>query len=114
MTPLEISTAAMSANSGSLIIVCAVASAVILLVSFFRERLKAFNEKHRIITYSDSQVRPVYWNGGKDGVDVDGIPFYGSFEFDDSDERNANVVSIPGRKEVKEVKNDGNSRNHAA
>ena len=56
----------------------------------------------------------MYWNGGKDGVDVDGIPFYGSFEFDDSDERNANVVSIPGRKDVKEVKNDGNSRNHAA
>lgn len=41
MTPLEISTAAMSANSGSLIIVCAVASAVILIVSFLHERLKA-------------------------------------------------------------------------
>ena len=41
----------MSANSGSLIIVCAVASAVILIVSFLHERLKAFNAKHSIITY---------------------------------------------------------------
>ena len=85
MTPLEISTAAMSANSGSLIIVCAVASAVILIVSFLHERLKAFNAKHSIITYSDTLVRPVSWNGGRDGVDADGVPFYGSFEEEDSD-----------------------------
>ena len=35
MTLLEISTAAMSAYSGSLVIVCAIASAVILTFSFF-------------------------------------------------------------------------------
>ena len=73
MTPLEISTAAMSANSGSLIIICAVASAVILIVSFLHERLKAFNAKHSIITYSDTLVRPVSWNGGRDGVDAEGV-----------------------------------------
>ena len=85
MSPLEISTAAMSANSGSLIIVCAVASAVILIVSFLHERLKAFNAKHSIITYSDNLVRPVSWNGGKDGIDIDGIPYYGSYENEDED-----------------------------
>ena len=39
MTLLEISTAAMSAYSGSLVIVCAIASAVILTFSFFHEKL---------------------------------------------------------------------------
>ena len=114
MTPLEISTAAMSANSGSLIIVCAVASAVILLVSFFRERLKAFNSKHHIVTYSDALVRPVTWNGGKDGVDVDGIPFYGSYEDEDLEPAAENVMPLSGKKDAKVVKEYGNSGKHAA
>ena len=103
MTPLEISTAAMSANSGSLIIVCAVASAVILIVSFLHERLKAFNAKHSIITYSDTLVRPVSWNGGRDGVDADGVPFYGSFEDEDSDAKVDNAVSIHDVVETQEL-----------
>lgn len=114
MTPLEISTAAMSANSGSLIIVCAVASAVILLVSFFRERLKAFNSKHNIVTYSDALVRPVTWNGGRDGVDVDGIPFYGSYEDEDLEPAAENVMPLSGKKDAKVVKEYGNSGKHAA
>ena len=117
MTPLEISTAAMSANSGSLIIVCAVASAVILVISFFRERLKAFNAKHKVITYSDTIVRPVSWNGGKDGIDIDGIPYYGSYEDEDHDILVGNVMSIPTAiqaKEAKEVKEYGDSGSHAA
>lgn len=112
MTPLEISTAAMSANSGSLIIVCAVASAVILIVSFLHERLKAFNAKHSIITYSDTLVSPVSWNGGRDGVDADGVPFYGSFEEEDSDAKADNVVSI--HDVVKKENEYGNSGTHAA
>ena len=87
MSPLEISTAAMSANSGSLIIVCAVASAVILVISFFRERLKA------------------------------GIPYYGSYEDEDHDILVGNVMSIPTAiqaKEAKEVKEYGDSGSHAA
>lgn len=120
MSPLEISTAAMSANSGSLIIVCAVASAVILVISFFRERLKAFNARHKVITYSDTIVRPVSWNGGKDGIDIDGIPYYGSYENEDEDTPVDNVMSIPTAiktkeaKEVKEVKEYGDSGSHAA
>ncbi len=112
MTPLEISTAAMSANSGSLIIICAVASAVILTVSFLRERIKAFNARHSIITWSDSLVRPVSWNGGLDGVDADGIPFYGSFEDEDSDAKADNVVSI--HDVVRKDKEYGVSGTHAA
>lgn len=104
----------MSANSGSLIIVCAVASAVILLVSFFRERLKAFNSKHHIVTYSDALVRPVSWNGGKDGVDVDGIPYYGSYDDDDQISAADNVMPLTGKKEEKGVKEYGNSGKHAA
>lgn len=80
MTPLEICTAAMSANSGSLIIVCAILSAVILLASFLHERLRPLNIKHRIITYSDNLINPMSWNGGRNGVDADGIPFYGESE----------------------------------
>ena len=117
MSPLEISTAAMSANSGSLIIVCAVASAVILVISFFRERLKAFNAKHKVITYSDTIVRPVSWNGGRDGIDIDGIPYYGSYEDEDHDILVGNVMSIPTAiqtKEAKKVKEYGNSGTHAA
>ena len=117
MTPLEISTAAMSANSGSLIIVCAVASAVILVISFFRERLKAFNARHKVITYSDTIVRPVSWNGGRDGIDIDGIPYYGSYENEDEDTPVDNVMSIPTAiktKEAKEVKEYGDSGSHAA
>ena len=117
MSPLEISTAAMSANSGSLIIVCAVASAVILVISFFRERLKAFNAKHKVITYSDTIVRPVSWNGGRDGIDIDGIPYYGSYEDEDHDILVGNVMSIPTAiqtKEAKEVKEYGDSGSHAA
>jgi len=117
MSPLEISTAAMSANSGSLIIVCAVASAVILVISFFRERLKAFNARHEVITYSDTIVRPVSWNGGKDGIDIDGIPYYGSYENEDEDTPVDNVMSIPTAikaKEAKEVKEYGDSGSHAA
>ena len=112
MTPLEISTAAMSANSGSLIIVCAVASAVILVISFFRERLKAFNARHKVITYSGTIVRPVSWNGGKDG-----IPYYGSYENEDEDTPVDNVMSIPTAiktKEAKEVKEYGDLGSHAA
>ncbi|HBN02199.1 MAG TPA: hypothetical protein DD383_06295 [Rikenellaceae bacterium] len=112
MTPLEISTAAMSANSGSLIIVCAVVSAIILVVSFLHERLRAFNAKHSIITYSDTLVRPVSWNDGKDGVDADGIPFYGSFEEEDSDAKADNVVSL--HNVVKKDKEYGNRGTHAA
>ena len=104
----------MSANSGSLIIVCAVASAVILLVSFFRERLKAFNSKHNIVTYSDALVRPVTWNGGRDGVDVDGIPFYGSYEDEDLEPAAENVMPLSGKKDAKVVKEYGNSGKHAA
>lgn len=116
----------MSANSGSLIIVCAVASAVILVISFFRERLKAFNARHKVITYSDTIVRPVSWNGGKDGIDIDGIPYYGSYENEDEDTPVDNVMSIPTAikakeakevkemKEVKEVKEYGDSGSHAA
>lgn len=112
----------MSANSGSLIIVCAVASAVILVISFFRERLKAFNAKHKVITYSDTIVRPVSWNGGKDGIDIDGIPYYGSYEDEDHDHDIlvGNVMSIPTAiqakeaKEAKEVKEYGDSGSHAA
>lgn len=51
----------------------------------FRERLKAFNAKHKVITYSDTIVRPVSWDGGKDGIDIDGIPYYGSYEDEDED-----------------------------
>ena len=102
----------MSANSGSLIIVCAVASAVILVISFFRERLKAFNARHKVITYSDTIVRPVSWNGGRDGVDADGVPFYGSFEEEDSDAKADNVVSI--HDVVKKENEYGNSGTHAA
>ena len=112
MTPLEISTAAMSANSGSLIIVCAVACAVILIVSFLYERLKTLNARHSIITYSDNLVRPVSWNGGLDGVDADGIPFYGSFEDEDSDAEAGNVV--PLHDVVKKDKEYGNRGTHAA
>ena len=112
MTPLEISTAAMSANSGSLIIVCAVASAVILIVSFLHERLKALNARHSIITYSDTLVRPVSWNVGKEGVDADGIPFYGSFEDENSDTKADNVVSL--HDVVKKNKEYGNRGTHAA
>ena len=113
----------MSANSGSLIIVCAVASAVILVISFFRERLKAFNARHKVITYSDTIVRPVSWNGGKDGIDIDGIPYYGSYENEDEDTPVGNVMSIPTAiktketkeaKEAKEVKEYGDSGSHAA
>lgn len=107
----------MSANSGSLIIVCAVASAVILIISFFRERLKAFNARHKVITYSDTIVRPVSWNGGKDGIDIDGIPYYGSYENEDEDTPVDNVMSIPTAiktKEAKKVKEYGNSGTHAA
>ncbi len=102
----------MSANSGSLIIVCAVASAIILVVSFLHERLRAFNAKHSIITYSDTLVRPVSWNDGKDGVDADGIPFYGSFEEEDSDAKADNVVSL--HNVVKKDKEYGNRGTHAA
>lgn len=102
----------MSANSGSLIIVCAVASAVILIFSFLRERLRAFNAKHSIITYSDTLVRPVSWNDGKDGVDADGIPFYGSFEEEDSDAKTDNVVLL--HNVVKKDKEYGNRGTHAA
>lgn len=102
----------MSANSGSLIIVCAVVSAVILIVSFLHERLKAFNAKHSIITYSDTLVRPVSWNEGRDGVDADGVPFYGSFEEEDSDVKADNVVSI--NDVVKKENEYGNSGTHAA
>ncbi|CCX55807.1 unknown [Bacteroides sp. CAG:1060] len=80
MTLLEISTAAMSAYSGSLVIVCAIASAVILVFSFFHEKLKIFNTKHKFFTCSNTIVKPISWNGGKDGIDRDGVPFYGSFE----------------------------------
>ena len=112
MTPLEISTAAMSANSGSLIIVCAVASAVILIVSFLHDRLKTLNTRHGVITYSDNLVRPVSWNGGMDGVDADGIPFYGSFEDEDSDAKADNVVTL--HDVAKKDKEYGNRGTHAA
>ena len=56
MTLLEISTAAMSAYSGSLVIVCAIASAVILVFSFFHEKLKIFNTKHKFFTCSNTIV----------------------------------------------------------
>lgn len=87
MALLEISTAAMSAYSGSLVIVCAIASAVILVFSFFHEKLKTFNEKlktfntkHKFFTCSNSIVKPISWNGGMDGIVGDGVPFYGLFE----------------------------------
>ncbi len=102
----------MSANSGTLILVCAVASAVVLVFSFLHERLKAFNAKHSIITYSDNLVRPVSWNGGRDGVDADGIPYYGSLEDEDSDTKVDNVVSL--HDVVKKDKEYGNSGTHAA
>lgn len=105
----------MSANSGSLIIVCAVASAVILLVSFFRERLKAFNSKHHIVTYSDALVRPVSWNGGKDGIDIDGIPYYGTCDDDEQDSAVCNVMPLSDKGGAKKgVKEYGDSGKHAA
>lgn len=80
MALLEISTAAMSAYSGSLVIVCAIASAVILVFSFFHEKLNTFNTKHKFFTCSNTIVKPISWNGGKDGIDRYGVPFYGLFE----------------------------------
>ena len=87
------------------------------VISFFRERLKAFNARHKVITYSDTIVRPVSWNGGKDGIDIDGIPYYGSYENEDEDTPVDNVMSIPTAiktKEAKEVKEYGDSGSHAA
>ncbi len=102
----------MSANSGLLIIVCAAASAVIVVASFLHEKISAFNRKHRIITCSDSIVRPVVWNGGLDGVDEDGVPFYGSMEDEDSEANMVKVKTIHSAE--KKVKEYGESRNHAA
>ena len=75
----------------------------------YRDKL---NVRHSIITYSDNLVRPVSWNGGRDGVDADGIPFYGSFEDEDPDTKVDNVVSL--HDVVKKDKDYGNRGTHAA
>lgn len=66
----------MSANSATMIIVCAVAGAVVVLASFCRDQLVSFNRKHHLITYSDSLVEPASWNDGQEGVDESGVPYF--------------------------------------
>ena len=53
----------------------------------------------------------------KDGIDIDGIPYYGSYENEDEDTPVDNVMSIPTAiktKEAKEVKEYGDLGSHAA
>ncbi len=116
MALLEISTAAMSTNSELLIIICSVASAIIVIASFLHEKISAFNRRHGLVSYSEARVKSAAWNGGMDGVDECGVPFYGVV-----DDENAEVAVAAETGNIgtvhnvtKKVNRYGSSRNHAA
>ncbi len=72
---LEVSTVAMNINSSQIIIGCVIVSLCLALAFIFKDTLKAFNDKHKIITCSNDIVKPVMHENGS-GVTGDGVPFY--------------------------------------
>ncbi len=66
----------MNANAPVIITICAVVCAAILFVSLCKDALIAWNKRHNVITYSDSLVNEVEFNGG--GINADGTPYYSS------------------------------------
>ncbi len=102
----------MNANSASLVILCAVACAALVIGTFLRERLSASDSGHSIISFSRSLVKPSSWDNGSEGVGEDGVPYYEAIK-DDVSEDVAATPAAAGRKKEK-VLVYGHSGNSAA
>jgi len=107
----------MSANAAAIIIACAAIGVALVLAFLLREKLQAFNERHNLIHYSDEAVQPISWNDGIDGVDPDGVPYYGRLNANAANPRKAaNAARIPQRERLPKegkVARDGRKRTAA-
>ncbi|GEM_PF-2890353 len=77
MNLLEISAASINSSAPSIIFFCLIISAVAFMAFIFKERLQKFNAKHHLMIKDNNAVIPSSWNGGSDGIDAEGVPYYG-------------------------------------
>ncbi len=77
MSILEVSAASINGSAPIVIFICLVIGALAFIAFIFQESIQKFNKKHNLVNKDNDAVVPASWNKGRDGVDAEGVPYYG-------------------------------------
>ena len=77
MSILEVSAASINGSAPIVIFICLIIGALAFIAFIFQESIQKFNKKHNLVNKDNDAVVPVSWNKGRDGVDAEGVPYYG-------------------------------------